>query len=1136
MYDRYDDGKRGQVKEVFKLGVKLFIDSVKLRPVVLSEGGIRCPCVKCQCTRFRSEDEIKLHLFKHGFQPNYWNWTSHGESFPGDEGGSSSTAAPVLLAPQNYNQHYPFAAMNDMIEDALGFNVVNNGSEDEYEGDELPNAEAQRFFQLLKDTNTPLFEDSTESKLTVCIKLLGLKSNYLVPELAMDLIAKLCFVTTPMSFRGDLPQTYYEAKQLVSKLGLGVKRIDCCINGCMLFYDNEFGVSDGDLLECKFCQEPRYCGTRNSRSSRRKPVPRKSMFYLPIVSRLQRLYASLQTARKMTWHSENVEKRRSSGELRHPSDGLAWKYFDQVNPGFASDPRNVRLGLCSDGFTPYTQVSATPYSCWPVIVTPYNLPPEMCMSKPYMFLAAVIPGPSSPTAGVDIYLQPLIDDLKRLWEGVVTYDISRKKNFKMKAALMWTINDFPAYGMLSGWGTHGKLACPICMEDTKAFTLKNGGKATWFDCHRRFLPLSHQFRRNKTAFVKGEVETRLPPEYLTGEQVWDKVKDKPKVQVVGGVALKPRGYGLTHNWTKKSIFWDLPYWKDNLLRHNLDVMHIEKNVFENVFNTVMNVKGKTKDNDKAREDIAIYCKRNDLLLKTAPNGKVLKPRANYTLSADEAKSVCRWVKELKMPDGYSSNLARCADVDHGRMRGMKSHDCHVFLQSLLPIAFSSLPQHALNPLIELSQFFKNLCSATLRDGDLIKMENEIPMILCKLERIFPPGFFDSMEHLVVHLAYEARLGGPVQYRWMYPFERFMGDSKRSVRNKAKVEGSICACYLHRETIHFCSHYFKDTFFERSRRNEHGNESFVHPLNLSVFNLPGRHGGMEKVYFPGERVLKSAHVHVLINCTEVQPYLELFLSSEGITPEQSSASIHEFFPNWFRQHVYHLEPTPMIQHLRNLSDGPVSNVKQWHTYFVNGYKFHTQSWTEGKETRNSGVCMKGITENDESDFYGVIDNIIEISYNYLDYKKAVVLFYCNWYDPSNRGTKYNSKTNTVDIKMNRRYQPFDPFAIAHNVRQVYYAPYPSTQTDKRGWCAAITTKPRGRIEKDGEEEEAEPYQLDEMGNVNQVIEVESFDRLWVGAGEAEEVPENGDVEEEDDDNVEEDECQVDQVVSDWDDDN
>jgi hypothetical protein len=79
----------------------------------------------------------------------------------------------------------------------------------------------------------------------------------------------------------------------------------------------------------------------------------------------------------MTWHSENYEQRKRSGELRHPSDGLAWKHFDQVNPDFASEPRNVRLGLCSDGFTPYTQVSATSYSCWPVIVTSYNLPPEI---------------------------------------------------------------------------------------------------------------------------------------------------------------------------------------------------------------------------------------------------------------------------------------------------------------------------------------------------------------------------------------------------------------------------------------------------------------------------------------------------------------------------------------------------------------------------------------------------------------------------------------------------------------------------------------------------------------------------------------------------------------------------------------
>ena len=54
--------------------------------------------------------------------------------------------------------------------------------------------------------------------------------------------------------------------------------------------------------------------------------------------------------------------------------------------------------------------------------------------------------------------------------GALTYDISMKHNFVMRAALMWTINDFPAYGMVSGWSTHGKLACLYCMENNKAFT------------------------------------------------------------------------------------------------------------------------------------------------------------------------------------------------------------------------------------------------------------------------------------------------------------------------------------------------------------------------------------------------------------------------------------------------------------------------------------------------------------------------------------------------------------------------------------------------------------------------------------------------------------------------------------------
>jgi len=75
-------------------------------------------------------------------------------------------------------------------------------------------------------------------------------------------------------------------------------------------------------------------------------------------------------------------------------------------------------------------------------------------------------------------------------------------------------------------------------------------------------------------------------------------------------------------------------------------------------------------------------------LQPLPNGKFRKPKAIFSLTSDEAKSVCMWLKELRMPDGYSSNLARCADVNKGKLRGMKSHDGHVFMERLIPIAFS----------------------------------------------------------------------------------------------------------------------------------------------------------------------------------------------------------------------------------------------------------------------------------------------------------------------------------------------------------------------------------------------------------------------------------------------------------------
>ena len=78
-----------------------------------------------------------------------------------------------------------------------------------------------------------------------------------------------------------------------------------------------------------------------------------------------------------------------------------------------------------------------------------------------------------------------------------------------------------------------------------------------------------------------------------------------------------------------------------------------------------------------------------------------------------------------------------------------------------------------DPLIELSLFFERLCSKVIKVDELEKMESQIAVTLCKLEKIFPLAFFDVMVHLPIHLANEAKIAGSVQYRWMYPIERLV---------------------------------------------------------------------------------------------------------------------------------------------------------------------------------------------------------------------------------------------------------------------------------------------------------------------------------------------------------------------------
>jgi len=200
-------------------------------------------------------------------------------------------------------------------------------------------------------------------------------------------------------------------------------------------------------------------------------------------------------------------------------------------------------------------------------------------------------------------------------------------------------------------------------------------------------------------------------------------------------------------------------------------MHNEKNVAEAIWNTCFDISDKTKDNVKARQDLELLCNRPSLHLYQR-NGKWQRPRAPYCIDKDDKPKILNWFQELKFPDGYASNIRRGVNLLQKKIFGLKSHDFHIFIERILPVAFRGfVPDDIWTCLAELSYFYRQLCAKQISRESILVLQENIAVLICKLEKIFPPGFFNPMQHLIIHLCNEALLGGPVQYRWMYPFER-----------------------------------------------------------------------------------------------------------------------------------------------------------------------------------------------------------------------------------------------------------------------------------------------------------------------------------------------------------------------------
>ncbi|WMV45750.1 hypothetical protein MTR67_039135 [Solanum verrucosum] len=185
----------------------------------------------------------------------------------------------------------------------------------------------------------------------------------------------------------------------------------------------------------------------------------------------------------------------------------------------------------------------------------------------------------------------------------------------------------------------------------------------------------------------------------------------------------------------------LPYWKNNLIRHNLDVMHIEKNVCDNIIGTLLDIEGKTKDNLNARHDLKEMCIRSELH-PTQRDGKWCYSEACYSLSSAEKSKVCKFLKMIKVPNDYSFNISQWVKLEDRKIYGLKSHDSHILLEQLLPLAICGVvPNNVYDANTELSNFFRELCSKALRVDVLDQLATQILITLSKLEKIFLPTFF-----------------------------------------------------------------------------------------------------------------------------------------------------------------------------------------------------------------------------------------------------------------------------------------------------------------------------------------------------------------------------------------------------------
>jgi hypothetical protein len=262
-----------------------------------------------------------------------------------------------------------------------------------------------------------------------------------------------------------VPETFYEAKQIICPLVLEVEKIHACKNDCILYRGPEYE----DLEKCPICRLDRFNHRKDSgheencNGNKRNGGPKKVFWYFPIIPHLKRWSANKESE-LLQWHKE--KHKQDAGMIRHLTDATQWQNIDSQNPEFAINPRNIRISMSTDGMNPF--LNSSTHSTWPIVLKILNLPPWLCNTQKYIMISGPIPIPQQPGNDIDTYFMPLVEDLKELWcnDGVQVWDEHKREYIGLKAILFVTVSDSPAARNLSGQSKKVGYGCPHCFRET----------------------------------------------------------------------------------------------------------------------------------------------------------------------------------------------------------------------------------------------------------------------------------------------------------------------------------------------------------------------------------------------------------------------------------------------------------------------------------------------------------------------------------------------------------------------------------------------------------------------------------------------------------------------------------------------